>query len=303
VIAKIAAGDDFAAAIHYASRKGPLLATNIVSPFGSSDAGPLASEMQLYAGCRYDVRKPVLHVAIRLPAQDAMRLIDADFFDIARLFMAEMAIDRNRHQYVVYKHDPDHVHLIVNRVDAGRKVWNDRFSHYRAINACREIERRCNLTPVTSEPNMTRILLTRGELSMEKRTGKPSPKRVIYDTVNAVVPRCSSIDDMEALLLEKGISMFVDPGRGVSFIYDDIAFQGRRISRSCTLNNITKRISGQPVEPPGVVETGSFLAVPPKAPRRHPDTGTVSLKTPRDTRELRSRPSRSRHLTGRSLES
>jgi hypothetical protein len=273
VIAKIVTGDDFAAALHYASRKGPLLATNIVSPYGSSDAGPLAGEMQLYASCRYDVRKPVLHVAVRLPVQDAMRLIDADFLAIARLFMTGMEIDRNRHQYVVYKHDPDHVHLIVNRVDAGRMVWNDRFSHYRAIDACREIEQRCNLTPVTSEPNMTRILLTRGELAMEARTGKPSPKRVIYETVDAVVPRCSSIDDMEALMAEKGISIFVDPGRGVSFVCDGIAFQGRRISRSCTLNNITKRISGRPIEPPGVAQTGSVLAVSPKAPADTPIPG------------------------------
>jgi hypothetical protein len=303
VIAKIVTGDDFAAALRYASRKGPLLATNIVSPFGSSEAGPLASEMQLYAGCRYDVKKPVLHVAIRLPVQDAMRLIDADFLTIARLFMTGMGIDRNRHQYVVYKHDPDHVHLIVNRVDADRKVWNDKFSHYRAINACRQIEQRCNLTPVTSEPNMTRILLTRGELAMEAKTGKPSPKRVIYETVDAVVPRCSSIDDMEALLAEKGISMFVDPGRGVSYVYDGIAFQGRRISRSCTLNNIRKRIAGQPIEPPRVAETGSVVALPPMAPRRYPVMGIASLKTPRDTRELRSRPSRSRRLMGTSLES
>ncbi len=70
MIAKVVIGDDFAAVLRYASRKGPLLSTNIVSPFGSWDVGPLASEMQLYATCRRDVRKPVLHVAIRLPLQD-----------------------------------------------------------------------------------------------------------------------------------------------------------------------------------------------------------------------------------------
>ena len=111
-------------------------------------------------------------------------------------------------------------------------------------------------------------------------------------------PPMSPSDDPRRYSLE----MLVEPGRGVSFAYGGIAFQGRRISRCCTLNNIRKRIAGHPIEPPGVAQAGS-VALPPTASRRHPVTGIAPLKTPRDTRELRGRPSRSRHLTGRSLES
>ena len=289
MIAKLVTGDDFAAVLRYASRKGPLLETNIVSPFGSWEAGPLASEMQLYATCRSDVRKPVLHVAIRLPLQDAVRLIDADFLNIAKLFMTGMEINRNRHQWVVYKHDPDHVHLVINRIDIDRKVWNDRFSHYRAMAACREIEDMCGLTPVSSSPNMEKPLLTRKELAMEVRTGKPSPKRVIYDAVSEVVQVCGSLEDMEAVLAGRGISMFVDHGRGVSFVYDDVAFQGRKVSRCCTLGNITRRISGPLKDPVGASGTDNAIPASVRPLCRQPDTERVSPGNARDSKGLAGR--------------
>lgn len=247
MIAKVVTGDDFAAVLRYASRKGPLLTTNIVSPYGSWEAGPLASEMQLYATCRRDVRKPVLHIAIRLPLQDAMRLVDADFLSLAKQLMNRLEIDRNRHQWAVYKHDPDHVHLIVNRVDVDRKVWRDCFVYSRAMSACRELEELYGLTPITSVLDMVKIFMTRGELAMEVRTGRPSPKRVIYQAINTAIVLCESIDDLEPMLAEKGISMHVEPEKGVSFSYDGIAFQGRKISRCCTLERIKQRIAEREV--------------------------------------------------------
>lgn len=243
MIAKVVIGDDFAAVLRYASRKGPLLSTNIVSPFGSWEAGPLASEMQLYATCRHDVRKPVLHIAIRLPRQDAMRLVDADFLSLAKQLMGRMGIDRNRHQWVIYKHDPDHVHLIVNRIDVDRKVWRDSFLYSRAMSACRELEGLYGLTPVTSALDVMKILVTRGELAMEARTGRACPKRVIYRAINRVMLRCESLEDLEHMLAAEEISMRVKPGKGVSFACDGIAFQGRRISRCCSLESIERRIA------------------------------------------------------------
>ncbi len=243
MIAKVVTGDDFAAVLRYASRKGPLLSTNIVSPFGSWEVGPLASEMQLYATCRRDVRKSVLHIAIRLPLQDAMRLVDADFLSLAKQLMNRLGIDRNRHQWVVYKHDPDHVHLIVNRIDVDRKVWRDSFLYSRAMSACRELEDLYDLTPVTSVLDMTKILVTRGELAMEARTGRACPKRVIYQAINRAMLRCESLEDLEHMLAAEEISMRVQPGKGVSFACDGIAFQGRRISRCCSLESIEWRIA------------------------------------------------------------
>lgn len=243
MIAKVVTGDDFAAVLRYASRKGPLLATNIVSPFGSWEAGPLGSEMQLYATCRRDVRKPVLHIAIRLPRQDAMRLVDADFLSLAKQLMNRLEIDRNRHQWVAYKHDPDHVHLIINRIDVDRKVWRTSFVYFRAMCACRELEELYGLTPVTSVLDMTKILLTRGELAMEARTGKACPKRVIYRAINRAMLRCGSLEDLERMLAAEGISMRLEPGRGVSFSYGGIAFRGGKISRCCSLENIQRRIA------------------------------------------------------------
>ncbi len=284
MIAKVVTGDDFAAVLRYASRKGPLLATNIVSPYGSWEAGPLASEMQLYATCRRDVRKPVLHVAIRLPRQDAMRLVDADFLSLAKQFMGRIEINRNRHQWVVYKHDPDHVHLIVNRIDVDRKVWRDSFLYSRAMSACRELEELYDLTPVTSALDMTKILLTRGELAMEARTGRACPKRVIYRAINRAMPLSESLEDLEHMLAAEGISMRVEPGKGVSFSYDGIAFRGRKISRCCSLESIERRIAEReaPDEEtflPGRVK--NVTAIPRKA-----ETSTTG-RSMRDSRGLR----------------
>jgi len=272
MIAKVVTGDDFAAVLRYASRKGPLLATNIVSPYGSWEAGPLASEMQLYATCRRDVRKPVLHIAIRLPLQDAMRLVDADFLSLAKQLMNRLEIDRNRHQWVVYKHDPDHVHLIVNRINVDRKVWRDSFLYSRAMSACRELEDLYDLTPVTSVLDMTKILLTRGELAMEARTGRACPKRVIYRAINRAMLRCESLEDLEHMLAAEEISTRVQPGKGVSFACDGIAFQGRRISRCCSLESIERRIaSGSTGQESSSGAAQKVTAIPRKAAIRPTD--------------------------------
>jgi hypothetical protein len=108
MIPKIVPGNDFTGALLYASRKGPLLMTNVVPTGGSYGPASLGQDMQLYATGRPDVMRPVLHIALRLPLQDAVRLVDADFLFLAGVLWKDGAVP-HRYQYAVYKHDPDHV--------------------------------------------------------------------------------------------------------------------------------------------------------------------------------------------------
>jgi hypothetical protein len=171
-----------------------------------------------------------------------VRLVDADFLFLAG-FYGKMELYHTRYQYAVYKHDPDHVHLVISRIDINRKVWDDSYSYLRAMKVCRELEIEHNLTPVTSEFNMFGLRLTREEAAMEKRTGRPCSKRTIFDSVNEVILSCRSLRDMEAVLSEWDITMRVDLARGVSFGHNGFAFAGGRISRSCTLPCIQEQLA------------------------------------------------------------
>ncbi len=286
MIPKIVRGEDFAGVLLYASRKGPLIATNIIPLGGSCSPASLGHDMQLFAGCRPDVLKPVLHIALRLPVQDAMNLVDADFLYLAGEFMDKMGLSRGRHQYAIYKHDPDHVHLIINRINVHRKTWPDGYSYLRAMNVCRELEIKHNLTRVTSDFNMFGPRLTRKEAAMEKRTGRACPKRVMYDTINEVIPSCRYLDDMAAALAGRDITMYVNPDRGVSFARNGFAFAGGRISRSLTLPCILERLTVQ--SSADVINRGADVIPMLRSVRgKRPGTDRASQRKTRDSNGLK----------------
>jgi len=285
MIPKIVPGNDFTGALLYASRKGPLLLTNIVPTGGSYSPASLGHDMQFYATGRPDVMRPVLHIALRLPLQDAVRLVDADFLFLARHFMERMELYHARYQYAIYKHDPDHVHLVINRIDINRKVWDDSYSYLRAMKVCRELEVEHNLTPVTSEFNMFGLRLTREEAALEKRTGRPCSKRTIFDSVNEAILSCCSLRDMKAALSERDITMRVDLARGISFGHNGFAFAGGKISRSFTLPCIQERLAANS-SPDADRETDNVITMPWEVPDRHPGTNGVSQRSARDSNTL-----------------
>ena len=279
MIAKIVTGRDFLTVHNYAAGKGHLIACNMAADSYSPDR--LGRDMALYATCRRDVTTPMLHVALGLPLQDAVRAREGDFISLTFNFMETMGIDRDRHQWAIYLHFPDHVHLVLNRIDIDGKIWRDSYSHVRAVNACRQAEERFGLTPVTSSPNLEKIKLTRGEAEMEKRTRKPCRKRIVYNAVKRIAPLCSSMDELGAALAEKGISMVITPGRGVSFACGGIAFAGRRISRLCSLRGLQGLIGGA-IEAPQEQE-GSRAVTDERAPHR---TDRPRVDIPRDPGHL-----------------
>jgi hypothetical protein len=301
MIPKLVPGNDFTGALLYASRKGPLLMTNIVPAGGSYSPASLGQDMQLYATGRPDVMRPVLHIALRLPLQDAVRLVDADFLYLTRHFMKKMELYDTRYQYAVYKHDPDHVHLVISRIDISRKVWDDSFSYLRAMKVCRELEIEHNLTPVTSEFNMFSLRLTRVERAMEKRSGRPCPKRIIFDSVNEIILSCRSLDDMKTALSERDITMRVDISRGVSFGHNGFAFAGGRISRSCTLPCIRERLAANSSQDV-VREWDNVIIMPRKVPDRHPGTDNVPQASARDSNTLGSHATSRRQSSGTRVE-
>ena len=289
MIPKIASGNDFTGVLRYAAGKGFLLYTNMLTGEDRYGPGDLGSNMQLYARCRPDVQLPVLHISLRLPRQDAIGLTDADFLSLARHFMRKIEIHEDRHQFAVYMHSPDHVHLVINRVDIDRKAWRDSYSHLRAMSACRELEAEFNLTPVNPVFNMFSLKLTREEVAMERRTARPSLKRIIFDAIDETIPFCGSIEDMVSLLAGKGIVMAVNPGRGISFRCGGIAFAGGSIARCCTLPYLEKRLVARPLRE-DLNEHRNVVVMPLESVRGYSDTETVApVKSPRDSKGLEDR--------------
>jgi hypothetical protein len=103
-----------------------------------------------YLAANQRTKNPVLHISLNPAVED--RLTDVQFAALAKDYMEKM--NYGDQPYIVYMHediDRRHVHIVSVCVDeTGRKI-NDSYEHRRSMTACRELEVKYGLKPVTNE--------------------------------------------------------------------------------------------------------------------------------------------------------
>ena len=114
---KISRGSGFKGVLSYAFEgekkekgHGRLLGGNMASTGISS----LAAEFRAIAGRRPDIAKPVWHNSLRMPAGEDIS--DERWMAIGKSYLKRMGFDLKNTQFAFFKHDEEHMHLIVNRV-------------------------------------------------------------------------------------------------------------------------------------------------------------------------------------------
>ncbi|MDP1613595.1 MAG: relaxase/mobilization nuclease domain-containing protein [Sulfuritalea sp.] len=153
MISKIMKGSGFAGALNYVLSKdgAQMLGGNCAG----GNARELANEMSQIADQNARCTKPVLHVSLGQPAGQANRLTDDQWQAVARDYLREMKIDPAQHQHVLVRHTDaghDHVHLVINRVNSQNlRVLSDQNDRRRSMTACREIERRHQLSTAAEQ--------------------------------------------------------------------------------------------------------------------------------------------------------
>lgn len=211
-------------------------------------AAELSREFSIVRGLRPDIKRPVWHCSLSLPADE--NLSSEKWSVVVEDFMQRMGFDLST-SWVAVRHketDYDHVHIIACRVSLNSTVWLGQWDARRAIEATQELEKEHGLT-LTQGLGTTRAArktLTRGEINMAVRTGKePLRQRLQRLVDDAVRDRPTALEFVQRLETA-GVGVranIASTGRmnGFSFELDGVAFKGQDLGNNYKWNALQKR--------------------------------------------------------------
>jgi len=128
------------------------------------------------------VVKPVWHCSLRCAPGDRT-LGDEEFAAMAQTVAERMGFAT--HPWVAVRHDDDHIHLAVSRVDFVGRVWKNSQDRWRIVAVMRELERTHDLVPVAGPHRTPTRALSSGERRRAERTGQLAQREVLREIVLA----------------------------------------------------------------------------------------------------------------------
>nr|WP_176451390.1 relaxase/mobilization nuclease domain-containing protein [Rhodococcus rhodochrous] len=128
------------------------------------------------------VGKPVWHCSLRCAPGDR-RLTDGEFADIAQTVAERMGFEN--HPWVAVRHDDDHIHLAVSRVDFQGSTWKNSHDRWKVVEVMREVERQHGLIEVASPDRARGRQASSGEQRRAVRTGKVPQRDGLREIVTA----------------------------------------------------------------------------------------------------------------------
>ena len=260
--AKVKRGAGFRGLLNYllAIRKAAeIIGGNMVA----NQARELSTEFGYVRHLRPDIKRPVLHFALRMP--DGEDVSPELWNKIALRFMEEMELSLNR-PWLVVKHLDQHIHIATSRIDYDANVWLGKWEALRAIKATHklEIEFKLRLTPTLKflNPNDSalivaddKIRLTSGQIAKGKREqaeGKPleTPVKVqIADHIELTLAGCDgTYDDFVRRLNTRGVTVLRHEATtkrvaGISFKVGEVKIKGSGIARAYSWKNLLKLLA------------------------------------------------------------
>ncbi len=187
MIAKISRGGGFRGSLDYILR--PEAEPEII---GGNLAGEnpreMSEEFSQSRRLREDIKKPVYHVSLTLPAGE--RLTDEEWNKLGIKYLSRMGLSPEKHQYTLVRHKDtklDHVHIVASRISLEGQLWNPDFDLKRSRDICRQLEQEHGLTQVSNEKKTHRARTTQAERQMAKRTGRTPEKVLVQEALNKLL--------------------------------------------------------------------------------------------------------------------
>ncbi|BDB63556.1 MULTISPECIES: relaxase/mobilization nuclease domain-containing protein [unclassified Rhodococcus (in: high G+C Gram-positive bacteria)] len=151
------------------------------------------------------VSKPIWHCSLRCAPGDR-RLTDAEFADIAQLVAERMGYET--HPWVAVRHDDDHIHLALCRVDFEGRTWKNRHDRWRVVEVMREVEQRFGLVRVPVPARGQGRQLSTGEQRMAMESGVVAAKMQLRELVAAArdVSAGGGLEAFEAALTSNPVA-------------------------------------------------------------------------------------------------
>lgn len=159
MIAKIGKGSNLIGALSYNQLKvdkgqGSVLFTNnLPEPNNTSNyITQLYKHLEPYLLLNNKTEKVVRHISLNPNPND--KLTDETLNEIAKQYMNSMGYENQ--PYIVYKHsdiEREHIHIVTVCTDLEGKKIDDKYDHLKSMKACREIEKKFNLTSSINQTN------------------------------------------------------------------------------------------------------------------------------------------------------
>lgn len=146
----------------------------------------ILQEVGMVRSLRPNLQKYFYHTSINFPPEED--LSNEKMVSISRDYLVQNGF--SQHQYILFRHhdaDHPHLHLLVNRIGFDGRVVSDSQDYARSERVLRELEIEYQLTRVISSKQALERAMTKNELEMMKRTGKPSTKMKLQVIVKSML--------------------------------------------------------------------------------------------------------------------
>ena len=227
----------------------------------------LAREFGIGRRARPDVKKPVWHVSLRLPAGE--KLTEPQWVEIADEFVGEMEFtDSHQRTYFLHEHaGGQHIHIVCNRIGLDGSLWYGVDENLRATKICQDLEARFGLSlttkpeidPKTNLPSCRstkkRRTPKKNEIEKALRTGVKPPRIELSDMID----KCLSLDKpktpeaLRTALAVRGVEteFFEKDGKiaGVTFVLNGLRFSGSALGPDYKWPKISERMADDKTRP------------------------------------------------------
>lgn len=213
----------------------------------------MAKQAAAFRASRPDIKNPVQHFSINLPASDG-RKTPEEWKPIVEAFLQKIGFPKDG-AWASFLHDDtdhQHVHVIFLRQLGNGQIWNNAFSQKRAIQASQQLEKEFGLTPTDHTSKRERARQTKAEQAIEKqlkKEGKKMSKEHIADAIDRFVESRSdqsyTLDELRAGLAEDGVEVdFTQRGGeivGVKYQYGGVWVSGSNIGPAYKAQSLFER--------------------------------------------------------------
>jgi hypothetical protein len=210
------------------------------------DPDSLTREFNLSRRLNANVKRVVYHACLSTPLDE--KLTDDTWTAFAADYLLGMGFDQN--QYVIVKHLPDkqhnhnHIHVVASRIKMDGKCVHDSWDYPRSEKLLRELEQNYQLTTPEIKNPLKRSPTT-GEVRLRRRTGEPSIRQQIQDTIDIITSTPLSLAEFINQLARSQIDVQIHASRtglitGISYEYQGVAFSGSHLGSGYTLGGLEK---------------------------------------------------------------
>lgn len=194
-----------------------------------------------------NLSKAVYHVSLNLPYEDANKLSDEKFSNLAIDYLEGMGFNEN--QYIVYKHfdvEHSHIHIVANRVNFSGNVVSDSQDYKRSEALIRKLEQKYNLSELIRKEESN--VLSKGEIEKCLRTGDVPERLELQNILTEILNQNLLMKDFIEKLSLKGVNVKINQSlttgfiSGISFEYKGTFYKGSKIHKKFSWNNIKTKI-------------------------------------------------------------